>query len=78
MLSRAERLKLLLFFALFFGAVGFLFTLLCCGTEYWLLAAETCSRTEEDRYGGRGSNEVFKLNTTGQTGSSVEVFSTGK
>uniref|UniRef100_A0A3Q1JZE3 Transmembrane protein 182 n=1 Tax=Anabas testudineus TaxID=64144 RepID=A0A3Q1JZE3_ANATE len=38
---------LLLFLALFFGAVGFLFTLLSCGTEYWLLAAESCSRSED-------------------------------
>uniref|UniRef100_A0A8D0AUW3 Transmembrane protein 182 n=1 Tax=Sander lucioperca TaxID=283035 RepID=A0A8D0AUW3_SANLU len=40
-------LKVLLFLALFFGATGFLFTLLSCGTEYWLLAAESCSRPEE-------------------------------
>uniref|UniRef100_A0A3Q3SZ11 Transmembrane protein 182 n=1 Tax=Mastacembelus armatus TaxID=205130 RepID=A0A3Q3SZ11_9TELE len=49
-MSPAERLRVLLFLALFFGAVGFLFTLLSCGTEYWLLAAESCSRS-----GGRGA-----------------------
>lgn len=70
-MSPAERLKVLLFLALFFGAVGFLFTLLSCGTEYWLLAAESCSRPEES-YGGSGlregksSTEVFKLNTSGK------------
>eukprot|EP00064_Thunnus_orientalis_P009434 superscaffoldBa00001198_g9458 len=51
-MSPAERLKVLLFLALFFGATGFLSTLLSCGTEYWLLAAETCSQPEE-RPGGR-------------------------
>ncbi|XP_068575760.1 transmembrane protein 182-like [Cebidichthys violaceus] len=45
-MSPAERLKVLLFLALFFGASGFLLTLLSCGTEYWLLAAESCSRPE--------------------------------
>lgn len=52
-MSPAERLKVLLFLALFFGAVGFLFTLLSCGTEYWLLATESCSRSE-DRNGVSG------------------------
>ncbi|XP_075951064.1 transmembrane protein 182-like [Anarhichas minor] len=42
-MSPAERLKLLLFLASFFGASGFLLTLVSCGTEYWLLAAESCS-----------------------------------
>ncbi|XP_044044565.1 transmembrane protein 182-like [Siniperca chuatsi] len=55
-MSPAERLKVLLFLALFFGAIGFLFTLLSCGTEYWLLAAESCSRPE-DSCGGRGLRE---------------------
>uniref|UniRef100_A0A8C2WNK6 Transmembrane protein 182 n=1 Tax=Cyclopterus lumpus TaxID=8103 RepID=A0A8C2WNK6_CYCLU len=32
----------LLFLALFSGAVGALLALLSCGTEYWLLAAESC------------------------------------
>ncbi|XP_070786938.1 transmembrane protein 182-like [Enoplosus armatus] len=49
----AERPKVLLFLALFFGATGSLFTLASCGTEYWLLAAESCGRPE-DSYGGRG------------------------
>ncbi|XP_047210615.1 transmembrane protein 182-like isoform X2 [Girardinichthys multiradiatus] len=39
-MSPTERLKVLLFLALFSGATGVLFTLLSCGTEYWLLAAE--------------------------------------
>uniref|UniRef100_A0A3Q2T1V5 Transmembrane protein 182 n=1 Tax=Fundulus heteroclitus TaxID=8078 RepID=A0A3Q2T1V5_FUNHE len=47
-MSPAERLKVLLFLALFFGATGVLFTLLSCGTEYWLLAAESCGRAEEE------------------------------
>ncbi len=68
-MSPAERLKVLLFLALFFGAVGFLFTLLSCGTEYWLLAAESCSRPEGS-YGGGGlresRGEVFKPNTSGK------------
>ncbi|XP_041822419.1 transmembrane protein 182-like [Chelmon rostratus] len=51
-MSPAERLKVLLFLALFFGAAGSLFTLLSCGTEYWLLAAESCSLPEG---GDRGS-----------------------
>uniref|UniRef100_A0A3B4UAE6 Transmembrane protein 182 n=1 Tax=Seriola dumerili TaxID=41447 RepID=A0A3B4UAE6_SERDU len=55
-MSPAERMKLLLFLALFFGAVGFLFMLLSCGTEYWLLAAESCSRPE-DRGGVSGLRE---------------------
>ncbi|XP_058478650.1 transmembrane protein 182-like [Solea solea] len=41
-MSPAERTKLLLFFALFSGVVGFLLMLLSCGTEYWLLAAQSC------------------------------------
>ncbi|XP_029941897.1 transmembrane protein 182-like [Salarias fasciatus] len=41
-MRRAERLQLLLFLGLFSGATGLLFTLLCCGSEYWLLAAESC------------------------------------
>ncbi|XP_043965871.1 transmembrane protein 182-like isoform X2 [Gambusia affinis] len=47
-MSAADRMKVLLFLALFSGASGALFTLLCCGTEYWLLAAESCSRTREE------------------------------
>lgn len=41
-MSRVDTHRLQLFLALFFMAVGFLFTLLCCGTDYWLLAAESC------------------------------------
>lgn len=55
-MSPADRLKVLLFLALFFGALGFLFTLLSCGTEYWLLAVESCSRPVEGHAGGGGGN----------------------
>ncbi|KAK2917426.1 transmembrane protein 182-like [Channa argus] len=57
-MAPADRLKVLLFLALFFGAAGFLFTLLSCGTEYWLLAAESCSRVG-DRRGEAGDVRVF-------------------
>ncbi|XP_034533748.1 transmembrane protein 182-like [Notolabrus celidotus] len=43
----AERLKVLVFLALFFGASGILFTLLSCGTEYWLLASESCRQRSD-------------------------------
>ena len=60
-MAPADRLKVLLFLALFFGALGFLFTLLSCGTEYWLLAVESCSRPAEGHAGGGGGGfgEVF-------------------
>ncbi|KAK2857076.1 hypothetical protein Q5P01_005811 [Channa striata] len=58
-MSPAERLKALLFFALFFGAAGFLFTLLSCGTEYWLLAAESCSRPEDGHGQAAGDVRIF-------------------
>lgn len=45
-MSAADSSRLLLFLSLFFTAVGCLFTLLCCGCDYWLLAAETCSLTQ--------------------------------
>uniref|UniRef100_A0A665SUX0 Transmembrane protein 182b n=1 Tax=Echeneis naucrates TaxID=173247 RepID=A0A665SUX0_ECHNA len=65
-MSPTERTKVLLFLALFFGAVGFLFMLLCCGTEYWLLAAESCSRPEEGRgmhfWKQNGFLKMFLLN----------------
>ncbi|XP_076579099.1 transmembrane protein 182-like [Chaetodon auriga] len=57
-MSPAERLKVLLFLALFFGAAGFLFTLLSCGTEYWLLAAESCGRAEEGKSGWKAADDV--------------------
>ncbi|XP_061546772.1 transmembrane protein 182-like [Phyllopteryx taeniolatus] len=42
-LSPNVRLSLLLFFALFFGALGVLSTLFSCATDYWLLgSAELC------------------------------------
>ncbi|CAN9498326.1 unnamed protein product [Ophioblennius macclurei] len=46
-MKRTERLQLLLFLGLFSGATGLLFTLLCCGSEYWLLAAESCGPPED-------------------------------
>ncbi|XP_074521096.1 transmembrane protein 182-like [Halichoeres trimaculatus] len=56
-MTPAERLKVLVFLSFFFGASGFLFTLLSCGTEYWLLAAETCSRRDEASDGVRVFHE---------------------
>lgn len=56
-MSPAERLKLQLFLALFFGAVGFLSTLLCCGTDYWLLATESCGRPGPGGGGSAGGTE---------------------
>ncbi|XP_040888528.1 transmembrane protein 182-like [Toxotes jaculatrix] len=72
-MSPAERTKVLLFLALFFGAVGFLFMLLSCGTEYWLLAAESCSRPE-DRHWVSGLREG-KSNT--KAADRVRVFHEG-
>ncbi|XP_035489201.1 transmembrane protein 182-like isoform X2 [Scophthalmus maximus] len=57
-MSRAEKKTLLLFLALFFGAVGFLLVLFCCGTEYWLLAVESCRRPE-DRHGAGDGVRLF-------------------
>ncbi|KAK1169665.1 transmembrane protein 182 [Acipenser oxyrinchus oxyrinchus] len=37
------KLSVALFFASFFGALGAVFFLLSFGTDYWLLATETCS-----------------------------------
>uniref|UniRef100_A0A667WU85 Transmembrane protein 182 n=1 Tax=Myripristis murdjan TaxID=586833 RepID=A0A667WU85_9TELE len=56
-MSPAERLKVLLFLALFFGTIGFLSMLLSCGTEYWLLASESCG-LPEDRSPGENSDGV--------------------
>uniref|UniRef100_A0A8D3AFE9 Transmembrane protein 182 n=1 Tax=Scophthalmus maximus TaxID=52904 RepID=A0A8D3AFE9_SCOMX len=68
-MSRAEKKTLLLFLALFFGAVGFLLVLFCCGTEYWLLAVESCRRPE-DRHGVGGLLE-------GGAGDGVRLFHQG-
>lgn len=43
-MSAADSSRLLLFLSLFFTAVGCLFTTLCCGTDYWLLAAGSCDQ----------------------------------
>lgn len=45
-MSPADSSRLLLFLSLFFTAVGCLFTMLCCGTDYWLLAAEACGQPQ--------------------------------
>lgn len=45
-MSPSDSSRLLLFLSLFFTAVGCLFTLLCCGTDYWLLAAEACDQPQ--------------------------------
>ncbi|XP_037617721.1 transmembrane protein 182-like [Sebastes umbrosus] len=68
-MSPAERMKVLVFLALFFGALGSLFTLLCCGTEYWLLAAESCSRKQE-HHGGADLRE-------GKSTKAVRIFHEG-
>ncbi|XP_028255183.1 transmembrane protein 182-like isoform X2 [Parambassis ranga] len=57
-MSPAERLKVLVFFALFFGASGFLLTLLSCGTEYWLLASESCGEGGGGGLGDGGKKPV--------------------
>ncbi|XP_073318216.1 transmembrane protein 182-like [Pagrus major] len=72
-MSPADRLKVLLFLALFFGAVGFLFTLLSCGTEYWLLAVESCSRPADGRAGGGG----FREKSSGEAVDGVRIFHEG-
>ncbi|XP_070968294.1 transmembrane protein 182-like isoform X2 [Oncorhynchus clarkii lewisi] len=41
-MSPAERLSVLLFLAGFFGGLGALSLMLSFGTDYWLLALETC------------------------------------
>ncbi|XP_036947329.1 transmembrane protein 182-like [Acanthopagrus latus] len=69
-MAPADRLKVLLFLALFFGALGFLFTLLSCGTEYWLLAVESCSRPAEGHAGGGGGG-------FGEAVESVRIFHEG-
>lgn len=58
-----QRLKVLLFLAFFFGAAGFLLTLLSWGTEYWLLAAESCSLTENQHEGIRLEKTNVKVIT---------------
>ncbi|KAM4711113.1 LOW QUALITY PROTEIN: transmembrane protein 182-like [Anableps anableps] len=58
-MSPAERLKVLLFLALFSGATGAFFTLLCCA-DYWLLAAESCSRRQEEEERGHRMKNNFK------------------
>nr|XP_046238503.1 transmembrane protein 182-like [Scatophagus argus] len=72
-MSPAERLKVLLFLALFFGAAGFLFTLLSCGTEYWLLAAESCSRPEESH----GASGLGEGKSSRKTLDDVRIFHEG-
>ncbi|KAM9820836.1 transmembrane protein 182-like [Neosynchiropus ocellatus] len=72
-MSPMDRVKVLLFLALFFGAVGFLFTLVCCGTEYWLLATESCHQPDPDRGGSHGG----VTNDSSQGLTSVRVFHEG-
>ncbi|XP_030607223.1 transmembrane protein 182-like [Archocentrus centrarchus] len=68
-MSSSKRMKVLLFFALFFGATGFLFLILSCGTEYWLLAAESCSNPGET-HGDRNLREM-------KTSAGVTIFHEG-
>ncbi|KAF7230156.1 transmembrane protein 182 isoform X2 [Nothobranchius furzeri] len=70
-MSPPERLKLLLFLALLSGAAGFLFTLLSCGTEYWLLAVESCRQVEDGDKGVRPG----KVNIKAMDG--VRIFHEG-
>ncbi|KAK0137146.1 Transmembrane protein 182 [Merluccius polli] len=44
--SAVDRTKVLLFLAAFFQAVGFLFLLACCGSDYWLLAWQSCGTAQ--------------------------------
>lgn len=55
-MSRADRQRLQLFFALFFGTAGCLLSVFSCGTEYWLLASRSCGRTEP----GSGTKALFQ------------------
>ncbi|XP_061571487.1 transmembrane protein 182-like [Cololabis saira] len=72
-MTPTDRSKVLLFLALFFGAAGFLFMLLSCGTEYWLLAAESCSRPEENH----GGNDPRHGKGILKTGDDVRIFHEG-
>ncbi|XP_070711746.1 transmembrane protein 182-like [Pempheris klunzingeri] len=72
-MSPAERLRVLLFLALFFGAVGLLSTLLCCGTEYWLLAAESCGRPQ----GGDGGSGLRAGKSSVEVTAGVRIFHEG-
>lgn len=73
-MSPAVRLKLQLFLALFFGAVGFLSTLLCCGTDYWLLAAESCSPPVP---GGGGPSRGTESQRNTETSAAAAVTQAG-
>lgn len=75
-MSPAERLKVLLFLALFSGAVGVLFALLSCGTEYWLLAAETCSGPGGSAGGGEGGGPG-EGKSASKPGDDVRIFHEG-
>lgn len=71
-MSPADFSRLLLFLSLFFTAVGCLFTLLCCGTDYWLLAAEACDQP----WGIVG--EAFSGRTDLWTDSDTEALAGGR
>ncbi|KAM3857091.1 transmembrane protein 182-like [Diretmus argenteus] len=75
-MSPAERLKVLLFLASFFGAVGFLSMLLSCGTQYWLLASESCS-SPEDRSVWDNGESGLRHGTSKTKGGGVRVFHEG-
>ncbi|TWW63793.1 Transmembrane protein 182 [Takifugu flavidus] len=62
-MSRADRQRLRLFFALFFGTVGFLISVFSCGTEYWLLASQSCGRTEP----ASGTKTLFQPDVEAQS-----------
>ncbi|XP_068447032.1 transmembrane protein 182-like isoform X2 [Clinocottus analis] len=71
-MAPAERLQVLLFLALFSAAVGSLLTLLSCGTEYWLLAAESCGRPE-----GSNRADVPREGESSTQAGAVRVFHEG-
>lgn len=62
-MSPADASRLQLFLALFFMAVGFLFTLLCCGTDYWLVAAESCGGPGASGGGALSGRKTHHINT---------------
>ncbi|XP_047432713.1 transmembrane protein 182-like [Mugil cephalus] len=72
-MTPTQKQRVLLFLGLFFGAIGFLLTLLSFGTEYWLLAAESCSRPD-DGHGGSGLREG---KATAKATDDVKIFHEG-
>ncbi|XP_029931254.1 transmembrane protein 182-like [Myripristis murdjan] len=76
-MSPAERLKVLLFLALFFGTIGFLSMLLSCGTEYWLLASESCGLPEDRSVLGNGGSGLSHGKSKTEAADGVRFFHEG-